>query len=126
MNKANNKRGFSVLRPADNAFNNAGITQAIESGVQKAGASLSPTIFQSIRSELRSNMNKTVDDKLKQMKEMQLQNDLEKEVELIALSEVEVLENYNRRENVKILDLPESHQSGQREPYQQTTAGVKD
>ena len=34
----------------------------------------------------------------------------------------EVLENYKRRENVKILDLPESHQGGQRESYQQTAA----
>ena len=55
--------------------------------------------------------------KLKQMKEeMQLRNDFEnRELELIALSEVVVLENYNRREDIKILDLPESHQSEQRD-----------
>ena len=102
------------------------ITQAIESGVQKAVGSLIPNIVQKIRSELRSTINEIVEDKLKQMKEeMQLRSDFEnRKLELIALSESEVLENYIRRENIKILDMPESHQSGQRESYQQTAAVI--
>ena len=75
LNKPNNKRGCNVLSPAENALNDVDISQAIESGVQKASASLIPTIFQSILSEVRSTINEIVDDKLKQMKEeMQLRN----------------------------------------------------
>ena len=126
LNKPNNKRGCNVLSPAENALNDVDISQAIESGVQKAVASLIPTIVQSIRSELRSTINEIVDDKLKQMKEqLQLRNVFEnRKLELIALSEAKVLENYNRRENIKTLDLPGNHQSGQRDSYQHTTAAV--
>ena len=67
LNKPKNKRGCNVLSPAENASNAVDISQAIESGVQKALASLIPTIVQSIRSELRSTINEIVDDKLKQM-----------------------------------------------------------
>ena len=128
LKKPNNKLGCNVLSPADNAFNDVGITKAIELGVQKTVGNLNPTLVQSIRSELRSTINEIVEDKLEQMKkEMQLRSDFEnRKFELSALSEAEVLENYNRRENIKILDLPESHQSGRRESYQQATAAVID
>ena len=67
-----------------------------------------------------------VDVKLRQTKEeKQLRNDFEnRKLDLIALPGAKVLENYNRIENIKILDLPESHQNRQRESYQQTTAAV--
>ena len=57
--------------------------------------------------------------------EMQLRSDFEnRKLELIALTEAEVFKNYNRRENIKIQDLPESHQSGKRESNQQTAAVI--
>ena len=57
-----------------------------------------------MRLEIRSTINEMVDDKLRQIKEeKQLRNDFgNRKLELIALSEAEVLENYNRRENFRI------------------------
>ena len=92
--------------------------------MQKAVA----TIVQRKRSEHRSAINEIVDNKLKQLKEeMQLQNYFQnRKLELIGLSEAEVLKNYNSRGHIKILDLPKSHQSGQKESYEQKTTAVID
>ena len=82
-------------------------------------------MFCLIRSEIRNTISQIVDKKIEDLKlEMDTKYNfgLEKQ-QLKTLSETELLETYNRRDNVKIIGLPEQKS---RENYKETAELVID
>ena len=84
------------------------------------------TVISSLWSELRTTIGEIVNEKLENLREdMESHVDIENQnVKLMALCEAKLLENYSRKDNVKILNLQEGSEKGQ-ESYQQTTAVIK-
>ena len=121
--KGNNKRSRVSLSPEELSNENR-VNSSIEAGIQKALEDLIPTIVQKLKKELSETINAIVEDKFKTLRaELEDHSNFERrKIELKALSETEFLQTYNRRDNIKILGLPE--QSAGKETYEETSKAV--
>ena len=98
------------MSPEDNESD---ITNGVQEAIPAAVASSMPDIVKTIQDQLTTKIKAAVDESLKSLRE-----DITKEVkesfyaeersDLKAKCENEMLESYNRRENVRIIGMPES------------------
>ena len=100
------------------------VNSSIEAGIQKALEDLIPTFVQKLKKELSETINAIVEDKFKTLRaELEEHSNFQRgKIELKALSETEFLQTYNRRDNIKILGLPE--QSSGKETHEETSKAV--
>ena len=80
--------------------------------------------METIRSELRVTIDEIVDKKVNELRsEMQCELDIQAaDAKLKTLSESEILEIYNRRDNIKIIGLQSIHP----ESYEETANLIKE
>ena len=101
--KADNKRLCSALSPEDNESD---LTKTVQEAIQAGVASSMPDIIKTIQDQLTTKIKAAVDESLKSLRE-----DITREVketvfyaeersDLKAKCDSEMLESYNRRENV--------------------------
>ena len=121
------KRSCAVLSPAEEAHPDVNLEKTVESSIKRSIDNLVPCILETIRTELRNTISEVVDAKISD-----LRNELDGKVNLEAtksklktLSESELLETYNRRDNIKVLGLSPCSTDG-KENYQQTSKLVVD
>ena len=124
ITKAGNKRSCVVLSPPIEE-DQIQPTMSVENRIQKSLAEMLPTIVETIRCEIRNTISEIVEKKTEDLKlEMDTKYNFELEKQqLKTLSETELLETYNRRDNVKIIGLPEQKS---RENYKETAELVID
>ena len=120
-------RSFSVLSPVEESNSDVKLEKTVESSIKRSIDNLVPCILETIRTELRNTISEIVNVKISD-----LRNELDGKVNLEAaksklknLSESEVLETYNRRDNIKLLGLSPCSTEG-KENYQQTSKLVVD
>lgn len=113
------RRCFSMLSPVDE--DDDALSSKLEAAMDKAMAKLMPKIMETIRNEMkdavadmRAEITRDIQGHLKMARNVN---------ELKTLSEAELLEGYNRRDNVRIIGLKE-HNNGEREQYKETIAKV--
>ena len=118
------KRGCAVLSPVNEISLEPAVVKSIEESIQKSITGLIPVIMETIRSELRVRIDEIVDKKVGELRsEMQCELDIQAaDAKLKTLSETEILETYNRRDNIKIIGL----QSIQRETYEETANLIRE
>ena len=115
------KRSCTVLIPVNEANPYMNSEKRTDSSIKRSTDNLVPCILETIRTELRITISDTIDAEL-----IDLRNELDDKVnleaaksELQTFSESELLETYNRKDNIKQLGLsPCSTES--KENYQQT------
>ena len=113
-----------LLSPVNEISLEPAVVKSIEESIHKSITSLIPTIMETIRSELRVTIDEIVDKKVNELRsEMMCELDIQTaDAKLKTLSEPEILEIYNRRENIKIIGL----QSIQREIYEETATLIRE
>ena len=103
------------------------VVEIIKNKFQKSVADMLTEIMKTVKSfktelknELKTTMSEIVNEENDKLKsELELKIDIGQEkVKLKTLSESELLETYNRRDNNKIIDLEPDLADGQREIYQ--------
>ena len=104
------KRSCTVLSPVEESNSDVNLEKTVESSIIRSIDKLVPCILENIRTGLRNTINEIVDAKISD-----LRNGLDGKVNLEAaksklktLSESELLETYNRRDNIKLLGLSSS------------------
>ena len=112
IHRAENKRLCSQLSPIEEV-SHQNVPQQIHTAIQEAMNAFVPKIIQQLESTLQETIKMTLNASLDQIKN-DVQNAMMKEfnkfqsnTELKIWSEVEKLENYNRRDNLRIFDLQE-------------------
>ena len=107
--KADNKRLRSAFSPTDDNDNNDELKNTIQEAVASAIPGIvkiiEEQIIQSIQSAIDERLNKAKDEIKKEVNESIYY--AEERCNLKAKCESELLESYNRRENVRIIGLPE-------------------
>ena len=105
------KRLCSALSPEDNESD---LTKTVQEAIQAAVASSMPDIMKTIQDQLTTKIKAAVDESLKSLRE-DITREFKETVfyaeersDLKAKCESEMLESYNRRENVRIIGMPES------------------
>ena len=121
------KRSCAVLSPVEEANPDVNLEKKVESSIKRSIDNIVPCILETLRTELRNTISEIVDSKTSD-----LRNELDGKVNLEAtksklkfLSESELLETYNRRDNIKVLELSSCSTDG-KENYQQTSKLVVD
>ena len=114
-----------MLSPVNEISLEPAVVKSIEESIHKSTiTSLIPTIMETIRSELRVTIDEIIDKKVNELRsDMQCELDVQAEdAKLKTFSETEILETYNRRDNIKINRLQSIH----RESYEETANLIKD
>ena len=114
-----------MLSPVNEISLEPAVVKSIEESIHKSTiTSLIPTTMETIRSELRVTIDEIIDKKLNELRsDMQCELDVQAEdAKLKTFSETEILETYNRRDNIKIIRLQSIH----RESYEETANLIKD
>ena len=113
-----------MLSPVNKISLEQAVVKSIEERIHKSITSLIPTIMETIRSELRVTIDEIVDKKVNELRsEMQCELDIQAaDAKLKPLSETEIFETYNRRDNIKIIGLQSIH----RESYEETANLIKE
>ena len=112
MPKINNKRGCAVLSPLEEVSTNE-MTEKIRLTIQESIQTAIPHIISNLTMQLKESIKEMVNDAVQSLKvelTSRIQNTAtfsENRSALLTLSEAELLESYNRRDNVRILGLPE-------------------
>ena len=124
-----NKRPFIELSPCveDNGAGQLDISKQVEDAITKSVNLLMPKMIENIKEQIKSVVETAIGTALSNLKnEMMLWtkeeiSKLEKREALRTLSEAELLESYNRRDNVKIIGLSETlSNDGKREQVETT------
>ena len=120
-------RRCTVLSAVEQSNPDVNLEKTVESSIKRLIDNLVPCILETIRNELRNTISEIVDAKISD-----LRNELEGKVnledtksKLKTLSESELLETYNRRDNIKVLGLSPYSTDG-KENYEQTSKLVVD
>ena len=116
------KRPCTVLSPIGEVDVESTMSKLIEDSFEKSIQKMMPQILQTVKDEVRTTINDIVDAKIEELQnKLSLKIDLEQEkAKLKTLSEAELLESYNRRDNVKILGVEQILRDGERESYHET------
>ena len=124
-----NKRPFIELSPCveDNGGGQLDISKQVEDAITKSVNLLMPKMIENIKEQIKSVVETAIGTALSNLKnEMMLWtkeeiSKLEKREALRTLSEAELLESYNRKDNVKIIGLSETlSNDGKREQVETT------
>ena len=101
MKASASKRGCSELSPLEE--------RSMEEVIQSALAAQMPSIIAGIQAEVRNSVSAAINDAIAKLKDefAQKLTVQEERCNLKSLSEAELLESYNRRDNIKIIGLPE-------------------
>ena len=120
-------RSCTVLSPMEQSNPDVNLEKTVESSIKRSIDNLVPCILETIRNELRNTISEIVDAKVSD-----LRNELEGKVNLEAtksklktLSESELWETYNRRDNIKVHGLSPCSTDGKGN-YEQTSKIVVD
>ena len=115
--KPDNKRLCSALSPMTEEYtedNGNDLTKTVQEAIQAGVASSMPGIMKSIQDQLTTKIKAVIDECLKNLRE-DITNEIngavfyaEERSALKAECESEMLESYNRRENVRIIGMPDS------------------
>ena len=106
-----NKRLCSVLSPLNE--NEKDFTAAIESAIEKSFEKLLPSLVLKIQSSLQESIQQTLNEAVAKIRSeiwdfmTNGMNCLERRMDLKVKCETELVESYNRRDNVRIIGLPE-------------------
>ena len=109
------KRGCSELSPLEE--------QSMEDFIHSALAAQMPNIIAGIQAEVRNSVTAAINDAIAKLKNefAQKLTMQEERCNLKSLSEAEILEIYNRRDNIKVIGLPEViKDDGKLEAYAET------
>ena len=109
------KRGCSELSPLEE--------RSKEEAIQSALAAQMPSIIAGIQAEVRNSVSAAINDAIDKLKDefAQKLTVQEERCNLKSLSETELLESYNRRDNIKVIGLPEViEDDGKPEAYAET------
>ena len=119
MKASASKRGCSELSPLEE--------RSMEEVIQSALAAQMPSIIAGIQAEVRNSVSAAINDAIAKLKDefAQKLTVQEERCNLKSLSEAEQLESYNRRDNIKIIGLPEViKDDGKPEAYAETIEEV--
>ena len=128
------KRQGAVLSPCgeldDSDHLNSTIAKKIEDAISKSMQKLMTNVLNEVKSQIESIIKSTIAEATTKLK-AEVLNMVKGEIvnvecrsNLKALSEAELLESYNRRENVKILGITEETNNGRRETIDATIKNV--
>ena len=109
------KKGCSELSPLEE--------RSIEEVIQSALEAHMPSIIAGIQEEVRNSVSAAINDAIAKLKDEFAQKLTvhEEKCNLNSLFEAEVLESYNRRDNIKVIGLPEVIKDGRKpEAYAET------
>ena len=119
MKAGASKRGCSELSPLEE--------RSMEELMQSALAAQMPSIIAGIQAEVRNSVTAAINDAIAKLKDefSQKLTMSEERCNLKSLSEAELLESYNRRDNIKVIGLPEViKDDGKPEAYAETIKEV--
>ena len=128
------KRQCAVLSPCgeldDSDILNSTIAKKIKDAISKSMQKLMPNVLNKFKSQIESIIMSTIAEATTKLK-AEVLNMVKGEIvnvecrsNLKALSEAELLESYNRRENVKILGITEETSNGRKETIDATIKNV--
>ena len=115
MKASASKRGCSELSPLEE--------RSIEEDIQSTLAPQMPNIIAGIQAEVRNSVSAAINDAIAKLKDefAQKLTVQEERCKLKSLPEAELLESYNRRDNINVFGMPEViMDDGKPEPYMET------
>ena len=119
MKATASKRSCSKLSPLEE--------RSIEEDIQSTLAPQMPSIIAGIQAEVRNSVSAAINDAIAKLKDefAQKLTVQEERCNLKSLSEAELLESYNRRDNIKVFGMPEViMDDGKPEPYTETIKNI--
>ena len=106
ISKQDNKRSRTELSPLYELSNKDTLQNQIETAVEKSLEKFLPRLNDDLLDKLKLLIENAVNTLKTQLQEEM--TSMENRMNLKMMSEIELLENYNRRKNIRIVGLPES------------------